>query len=164
MFGAENRDRFIKRLFAPRIAALAEKAKEDGLAAGRPEQPPADEPDGSSKAAARACPAMILAEDSPSFGEQIEECYVNQGGPSANNKQHQNNLRMPLSQYNLGFRDLWENLKTGNRPAEIIAHSPAREAMKRKLNHLQIQEAAEILKAKLDAEARVGKERRGGQP
>ena len=45
-----------------------------------------------------------------------------------------------------------------------LPQNPVRSVMQRKLNHFQIERAAEIIKERLDSESKIEKERKGEEP
>jgi len=114
--------------------------------------------------AVRDVPEMILAESTESIGEQLE----NQTGGSQTiqgiRQQASRIGRQSQSMFSQAAGQVEGALESVSGSSQSQAASPAREVMKRKLNHFQVERLAQDMKDRLEGELKIQKERWGEEP
>ena len=148
---------FIGSLSATRASQMADRVREAVSDTGS--QPADSEP------ARDDIPDMILAEDSGPVGDQMESSDYDYSIRS-----HSRAVRESAADSSpAGFQAntaaaLFAAADQASAPKSGLPQNPVRSVMQKKLNHFQIERAAEIIKERLDSESKIEKERKGEEP
>jgi hypothetical protein len=164
MFGMERRGNFLSSLVSSGADRFSQAVQENvGRITNTPLMENIEMPEAVQSVMDRA-PDMILPEDEGSMGEQIME-GVEDFAPRSLSRGMQNiqdSVSGPgLSSIGQQQTESLSQFIEQNRNRDIL---PARDIMRRSLNHFQIEQIAERIKERLESEVKVDRERRGEEP
>jgi len=163
MFGFEKRFGFIQSLITGKAGEFSELIAKNLSGKLDTVKIAAAGPSEAEENSARQTPDMIFPEDSGSVGDQLTDEIGGDGEYPASGAIHEQANEMsaysapPMQEMPSRFTEITAKHGSGG----IF---PAREIMKKKLNHFQIERLAEKIKERLETEIKVEKERRGEEP
>ncbi|MBD3217746.1 MAG: hypothetical protein GF310_05665 [candidate division Zixibacteria bacterium] len=164
MFGMERRGNFLSSLVSSGADRFSQAVQENvGRITNTPLMDNVEMPEAQDSFEDSA-PDMILPEDEGSLGEQIME-GVEDFVPRSMTREMQNIqdsvMRAGMSSIGQEQTESLSQFIEQNRNRDIL---PARDIMRRRLNHFQIEQIAEKIKERLESEVKVDRERRGEEP
>ena len=109
-------------------------------------------------------PDMILAEDSGPVGGQMEAADYDFSIRAHSQTAHSSASGSPSTPQPQPTASPYEDIENQAARTTGLPQNTARNVMRKKLNHFQIEHVAEIIKDRMESELKIEKERNGEEP